>query len=195
MADTEPTVIPTIPPADDKPPKRVSETKPKGESKPKDPPQVGPKGPGTTGTATGKPGKFHRELAEFLSVPAVFFQMKGDTYCAYVWAIRSEPFAYSLADLAEKNPSLKRWITRMIEGGVYGQVIISGAMLVVPILAYYNLYPKGLINPFELRPDEVQAMQQMQAERSQREAMMSDPSYWDSFTMGNEDEGVPYVVS
>lgn len=161
----EPTATPLIPPADDKPPKRV---------KPEEEPKVGPSGPGTTGTQSGKPSRFHRELAEVFSLPALGFEAKGDVFCAYVWTLRSEPFAYAVGDLAEKNQNLKRWLQRMIEGGAYGQVVFTGAALVVPILAYYGIYPSGMVNPFVLSPEEMGEFQQMVEQRQQYESFTNN---------------------
>lgn len=163
----QPTIL--IPPPEDKPPKRV---------KPEPEPQIGPKGPGTTSTPSGKPSKFHRELAEFMSMPAMAFEIKGDPFVAYVWTIRSEKFAFAVADLADKNPSFKRKLNKLMEGGAYGQVAMTGLALVVPILAYYGLYPDGMFNPFAVNPDELAEFEAMMAKRGNRENHngFTDPS-------------------
>jgi hypothetical protein len=153
MSD-EPVATPIIPPADDKPPKPLKLTGERSKAK-VDEPQIGPKGPGTTGTASGKPGKLHRELAEFLAVPAIAFELKGDSFPAYVWTVRSQPFAYAVGDLAEKNPALKRWLVKTLEGGAYGQVVWTGVALLLPILAYYRIYPESMVNPFALNDAEM----------------------------------------
>src|ERR1700729_2765545 len=140
--DAKPKVAPIIPPADDKKPRPA----PKAEKPPK---QEVPKpsGPGTTATASGKPTKFHRELAEFMSVPALLFELKGDHYVAYIYNKRITKHAYASADLADKNPALKRKLQALMEGGAYGQVVITGLAVIIAILAYYGVYPQGMLNP------------------------------------------------
>jgi len=180
----EPAPTPIIPPANDKPPKSVpKEDLPKDEA----PPKMGPKGPGTTSTQSGKPTKFHRELAELMSLPALLFELKGDLYPAYVWNTRITKHAYAWADLAEKNPALKRYFQRMMEGGAYGAVILSGLAVLVPIMAFYGVYPQGMMNPFQLSP----------AEMAEFEAMRQGGSnHSQPFDFAVDDEGaIPYPTS
>lgn len=194
MSVTEPPVIavPLIPPADDEKPKPIAkEDKPKAD-KPKADARIGPKGPGTTSTQSGKPGKFHRELAEFFCLPALVFELRKDYVPAYIWTVRSEPFAYSVADLAERNAALKRWLVRFMEGGAYGAVVMSGLALIVPIAAYYGLYPQTMMNPFALSPQEAADFEQMMQERETRGFSMPGFSWGGVET---EDEGIPYALS
>lgn len=181
----EPTPTPIIPPAEDRPPKKVPKVEePKAEA----PPKVGPKGPGSTSTKTGTPTKFHRELAEFMSLPALGFELAGHTYPAYVWNVRITKHAYAWGDLAEKNPALKRRLQAMMEGGAYGALVMTGLGVFVPILAYYGLYPKGMMNPFALSPEEVGEFEAMQAHGSNGSSPFS-------FAMTEDDEGaIPYPM-
>lgn len=185
---TQPQAKPIIPPAEDKRPKDVPR-EPEAET-PKPPPRSGPKGPGTTSTASGKPGKFHREVAEFFSLPALLFEFTGQKYPAYVWNLRITTHAYAWADLAEKNPALKRKMQALMEGGAYGAVIISGLAVLVPILAYYGLYPNSMYNPFALTRQEMSEFEQF--------ATGSNASPF-SFSWGGtedaEDSGIPYPVT
>lgn len=148
-----PQAKPIIPPAEDRRPKDVPKES-EAETPKSTPKSTGPKGPGSTSTVSGKPGKFHRELAELFSLPALLFEFTGQKYPAYVWNLRITTHAYAWADLAEKNPALKRKLQAMMEGGAYGAVIISGLAVLVPILAYYGIYPSSMINPFALSPAE-----------------------------------------
>lgn len=187
----EPASQPVIPPAPkgDTRPKDVPKEKPR---EPQEPPQVGPKGPGSTSTASGKPTKFHRELAEFMSLPALAFELKGDIYPAYVWNTRITKHAYAWGDLAEKNPALKRKLQKMMEGGAYGALVMTGLGVAVPILAYYGLYPRGMINPFALSPAEVAEFEAM------RQSQGSNSHSPFSFGWGEDtgaDDGIPHPVT
>lgn len=192
-ASPAPTPTPIIPPADDKPPKRVRAEELKDEpTPPKDrDKERGYQGPGTTSTKTGTPTKFHRELAEFMSLPALGFEVAGQTYPAYVWNLRITKHAYAWGDLAEKNPNLKRKLQKLMEGGSYGALIISGLGVLVPIMAYYGLYPKGMINPFALSPEEMREYQGMMESGSNGVANAFE------FFMGSEDDegATPYPLT
>lgn len=191
--EASPAPTPIIPPADDKPPKRVKLEEAKSDAtKTEAGKERGYQGPGTTSTKSGVPTKFHRELAEFMSLPALLFEVTGQTYPAYVWNLRITKHAYAWGDLAEKNPNLKRKLQKLMEGGSYGALIISGLGVAVPIMAYYGLYPKGMVNPFALSPEEM----------GEYKVMMENGSIGATnpfeFFMGSttDDEGAtPYPVS
>lgn len=163
---------------EDEPPKPVDPTPPEAEEEP--PKRKRGRPPGSKTKTTTK--TLHSELGELVALPALAFQLKGDDYCAYVWTVRAGPFASSVADLAEKNPALKRWLLKMMQGGAYSAVIWTGLSLLVPILAYYGMYPSGLINPFELNP----------GERAEYEAMMNARN---GGAMFGGDASVPHPVS
>jgi hypothetical protein len=172
------TAVPLIPPANDKAPRDL----PKEDKAKPDP----PKSESTRKTATtptGRPTKFAKELAGFMSMPALLFEFKGDLYCAYVWNTRITKHAYAWATLAEKNPNLKAWFERLMEGGDYGAVILTGLAVLVPILAYYNVYPPSMLNPFALSPQE-------QAEFDQLDKSSSNVGDMFNFEFDSEnDEG------
>lgn len=189
MTDTasEPKPRRIIPPAgeSDRRPKDVPKDPP-----PKEEPKTPPRGPGSTSTASGKPSKFHRELASFFALPALLFEMTGQKYPAYVWNIRITPHAYAWADLADKNPALKRKLQAMMEGGAYGALIISGLGVFVPILAYYGLYPNGMLNPFALSPAEMAEYEAFAQGNSSNQAF--EFGFGDT---GANDDGIPYVAT
>jgi hypothetical protein len=182
----EATAVPIIPPANDKPPKDL----PKEErATPQEPPPKSTRKSATT--PTGRPNKFAKELAEFMSMPALLFEFKGDLYCAYVWNTRITKHAYAWATLAEKNPALKRRLEAMMEGGDYGAVILTGLSVLVPILAYYGVYPPSMLNPFALSPQE-------QAEFDELEGNVSSSTIHNQFNFSmdvEDDEGaIPHPI-
>ena len=183
MEASEPKATPLIPPANDKRPKDLPKEKPSKEEKPKEGVR------GTPSASRTSPGKFHKELAEFASLPALLFEFKGDAYPAYVWNTRITAHAYAWADLAERNPALKRKLQAMMEGGVYGAVIISGLAVLVPILAYYHLYPQGMLNPFALSPAEIADFEAIQNGQGRNGYVPHE------YTFGTDSEGAtPYPL-
>lgn len=52
--------------------------------------------------------------------------------------------AKALANLAEKNPKVKRNLERMLAGGSYGEVVLAAALIAVPIMANHDLMPPSI---------------------------------------------------
>jgi hypothetical protein len=129
----------------------ISEVKPPGSATAGGKSQD-PKGP--VGRVTASKTTLHKPLEEFMGMVSIPFLIGGDYYCAYIINTRGLEFAHALADLAEKNPGLKRTLRRLIEGGQYGQVIYTGLAMLAPIGFHHGLDKLGLINPFELNEDE-----------------------------------------
>jgi len=56
----------------------------------------------------------------------------------------SPRLAKALANLAEKNPKVKRNLERMLAGGSYGEVILAAGLIAIPIMANHELMPEGI---------------------------------------------------
>lgn len=52
--------------------------------------------------------------------------------------------AKSIGSLCEKNPKVRKNIERMLTGGSYGEVLLAGAFIAVPIMANHGLMPESV---------------------------------------------------
>lgn len=92
--------------------------------------------------------KLQRRLEEFFAAPAAVYAAVGHQYPAQILTLRSPQLAEDLYLLAEESPPVKRVLTKMLEGGAWGGVIVSAASILIPILSYHGVVPIG--DPFQV---------------------------------------------
>lgn len=80
-------------------------------------------------------------LTEQTKLVSMAFAMKGDLYPSLVMEQVGPSWADSMAEMAESSPQLKRILTLATQGGVAGAAVLSTAIMVMPILAYYGALP------------------------------------------------------
>lgn len=93
-------------------------------------------------------GSLEYKLTEFLSSAAALPTVAGDSYSAAVITMRAPLLAAALADLADENASVKRMLSRMLEGSAWGAVAIATLAIVIPIAQAHNVLPG--MDPFSL---------------------------------------------
>lgn len=117
---------------------------------PESPPEEKPKReiPGPPQPKPLRQTELRSALEDFFGGIAVAIMFTGDEYCSSVMATQAEPLAEAWAELAKKNPRVKRIIEMMLQGSAWGQVITVTAATVIPMAAHHGLYPKGFPMPF-----------------------------------------------
>lgn len=94
-----------------------------------------------TSAKTATKSQIQEALKEQTAVVGMMFAIKGDIYPSMVMEHAGPEWAKQMAELAEHNPQLKRVLTLATQGGVTGAAIFSTVVMVLPILAYYNVVP------------------------------------------------------
>jgi hypothetical protein len=120
------------------------------------PPPAPDSSPGADGAAqkareARKPSRtpaLQASLEELFAAPALAYSFVGDEWAAQLITTRSKDFARDCYELAQKNPAVKRLLTRLVEGSAVGAVLVSGAAILVPLAQHHGLLPGA--DPFAL---------------------------------------------
>lgn len=96
------------------------------------------------GKRTAKWDKLEQQLTDVYTSIAIPFSMFGDEFTSKLILKRASTLASSWVDLAQENPSVERVINQLITGSAWGGVIVTHAMVVVPIAAHRGLIPGEL---------------------------------------------------
>lgn len=108
----------------------TADTAPAGESAPKRPRSV---------EALEK--NIHQQLM-MLAMGLVFI----DPFDAKVLMAKADQGAKALANLAQTNPAIRRFLEKGVEAAGYGPVLLWGAQVLVPILAHHGMI-RGVADP------------------------------------------------
>jgi len=77
-----------------------------------------------------------------------------DPHCGEVLKTRMGPFGAALAELAEKDPRLARWLGWAANAGPYAVLFVAAADVARPIMAHHGLAnPKHLLEGFDVAND------------------------------------------
>ena len=85
--------------------------------------------------------KIEDALTDFICMPAMAFEFKGDEWPAEHVNQRGPILAKRITKLAEQKPEFREQLLKMIDGGVWGPLIFAGIMYSLPIAVYYELVP------------------------------------------------------
>jgi hypothetical protein len=88
-----------------------------------------------------------RQLEEFVGSLAVM-ATPLDTYAGEVIAYRSRELADAWARLAQKNPTVKKVLQGLLEGGAWGEVVMVSLSVAIPIAWNRGLVRDDIAMPF-----------------------------------------------
>jgi len=138
--------------ADDKPPVLPEWPAPEGDagkqSEPTLPPSDKPPGrkrgrpPGSTNKSLSI-AKIEEGLARQFTLVGMFV-LPFNEYDGTVIIKGTPALAKSIADLCEKNPSVRKNVERLLVTGTYGELVIAAGAIAIPIMANHGLMPSGL---------------------------------------------------
>lgn len=135
--------VPPVPPVPDPP---GGPFPPDAEAAATDSPPVSPKA--REARKAGRTPALQASLEELFATPALAYSFAGDEWAAELVTTRSKAFARDCYELAQKNPAVKRLLTRLVEGSAVGAVLMSGAAIFVPLAQHHGLIPGA--DPFAL---------------------------------------------
>lgn len=81
-----------------------------------------------------------REILQMPSVPASIF---GDQWAAQHFLIQGAAFANKIAVVSERNPVLRSWCDRALQGESIAVLLMSGMMYAGPALLHFGVVPGG----------------------------------------------------
>lgn len=120
----------------------MTDTPPGMRTPPPPPPKAKASPPPPTGASAGKkpspPKNLQGQLEEFFLSVGAAMMVAGDIHCGEVFTRQAKPLAQAYARVAEKNPKLKEWFSRLTAGGVYGEAIAVTLATTLPILAHHS---------------------------------------------------------
>lgn len=67
--------------------------------------------------------------------------LAGDQWASEHFATQGRAFAKNLAELSERNPAIRRWCERLMEGESVAVLAMSGVMYALPPLMHWGLLP------------------------------------------------------
>lgn len=82
-------------------------------------------------------------LAEILQIPAVPAAMFGDKWLAAHFTNSGRQLADQVAAVSERNPVLRGWCEKAMEGESVAVLLIASTMYVVPPLMHFGVIPHG----------------------------------------------------
>lgn len=82
-------------------------------------------------------------LAEILQIPAVPASILGDDWAAQHFTDQGRAFANRIAVVSERNPVLRGWCERAIEGESIAVLFIAGLMYAAPPMMHLGIIPGG----------------------------------------------------
>jgi hypothetical protein len=82
-------------------------------------------------------------LAEILQIPAVPAAMLGDVWMADHFTAQGRQLANRIAIVSERNPVLRAWCERALEGESIAVLLMAGLMYAAPPLMHFGLVPGG----------------------------------------------------
>jgi hypothetical protein len=118
-------------------------------------PSLGDNPPGSTSDPEGKPPRrrtrvtkkgtqaIEEALAEILQIPAVPAAMLGDEWMADHFTTQGRQLANRIAITSERNPVLRGWCERAMEGEGIAVLFIASLMYAAPPLMHFGIIPGG----------------------------------------------------
>lgn len=85
--------------------------------------------------------KIEDALSDFLSMPAMGCDLKGDEWPAEHIRNRSPELAKRITAIAAHKPEFREQLLKMIDGGMWGPLVFAGIMYILPLGVYYELIP------------------------------------------------------
>jgi hypothetical protein len=82
-------------------------------------------------------------LAEILQIPAVPATILGDAWAAQHFTNQGRAFANRIAVVSERNPVLRGWCERAIEGESIAVLFVAGLMYMAPPMMHLGVLPGG----------------------------------------------------
>lgn len=82
-------------------------------------------------------------LAELLQIPAVPAAMFGDAWMADHFTTQGRQLANRIAIVSERNPVLRAWCERMMEGESIAVLFMAALMYAAPPLMHFGVIPGG----------------------------------------------------
>lgn len=82
-------------------------------------------------------------LAEILQIPAVPAAMFGDDWMAAHFTTQGRQLANRIAVVSERNPVLRGWCERMLEGESLAVLLMAGVLYAAPPLMHFGVIPGG----------------------------------------------------
>lgn len=118
------------------------------DTPPRTPPPPPPRAraPGSTGTVpparsrrpSAPPKNLTGQLQEVFESIGASLILAGDFHCGELFTEHAPALAEAYARVAEKNPKIKEWFTRLSTGSDYAKAIGVTLTLVIPILAHHS---------------------------------------------------------
>lgn len=85
--------------------------------------------------------KIEDALTEFLSMPAMGCDLKGDEWPAEHIRGRSPELAKRITTITAHKPEFREQLLKLIDGGMWGPLVFAGVMYILPLGVYYELIP------------------------------------------------------
>lgn len=80
-------------------------------------------------------------LAEILQIPAVPAAVFGDHWMAEHFTVQGRAFANRIATVSERNPVLRAWCEKALEGESVAVLLMAGVMYAAPPLMHFGVIP------------------------------------------------------
>lgn len=80
-------------------------------------------------------------LAEILQIPAVPAAVFGDTWMAEHFTVQGRALANRIATVSERNPVLRAWCEKALEGESVAVLLMAGVMYAAPPLMHFGVIP------------------------------------------------------
>lgn len=91
--------------------------------------------------------KLAAQLEQTVSVIGGLVAM-ANQFDGHVITSTAPQFALAWANLAERNPAVKRFLESATSGGAYGEVVLASAIMIMPILANHGVLPEQIAGMF-----------------------------------------------
>lgn len=82
-------------------------------------------------------------LAEILQIPAVPAAVFGDLWMADHFTVQGRALANRIATVSERNPVLRAWCEKALEGESVAVLLMAGVMYAAPPLMHFGVIPGG----------------------------------------------------
>ena len=114
----------------------MSDSTPKPPLPPTDGGKIGRRAPpARSQRKAAPPSKIKDGLEQYIKLGAAGLSATGDIYSAEVWRQGATPFAEAWAEVAAQNEQVRRILSGLVEGGMWGAAVATSAALLAPVIA------------------------------------------------------------
>ena len=90
--------------------------------------------------------KLHEQVTDLYVTLGTMVVTPIDRLAGYLLVEQAEALAQTWIDLAETNPAVKRALSKLVEAGGWGGVLVAHGMVMMPVLANRGMFPDHIAN-------------------------------------------------